>query len=153
MALPSYHPRLIQMIVKRGKISRLLAVGGWAIVFFVVVTRHVLSVSWSVRQPFRSLRVAKYSKHVSKKLLSNNSRNQHDNSYLQTQKNNPKNHLKLVLYWFPIEKSEGEPTLFVSSSLQPTKLWQLHWVAMARGGMKLVWNQYETGYETGMKPV
>ena len=43
--------------------------------------------------------------------------------------------------------------LFVSLSSQPTKPWQLHWMAMARRGMKPVRNQYETGFETGMKPI
>ena len=50
-------------------------------------------------------------------------------------------------------KTATSPKLFIPLSSQPTKLWPLHWMAMARRGKKPVWNRYETRYETGMKPV
>ena len=60
-----------------------------------------------------------------------------------------KPNMKLV--WSQYEPTPS-PTLFVSLSSQPTKQWQLHWMAMARRIMKPVWNRYETRYETVIQP-
>ena len=42
--------------------------------------------------------------------------------------------------------------LFVYLLCQPTKQWQLHWMAEARRGIKPVWNWVWNRYETNIKP-